>query len=218
MALFGKNSGAVGDFLLDLFFPKNCVGCGREETYLCEDCFKKIQIEIRSFSGYSHLDDVWAAGGYDDPILQKLIHLLKYDFITELSRPLGRIIIRPLSGYFGQSWILMPVPLHRKRQLERGFNQAELLANAVGDFYHWPVLTDVLCRRKYTKPQAKLKKDRRLINLKNVFACRPSEEIKGKNILLVDDVMTTGATLDECAKVLKQAGAGQVRGLVIAHG
>ncbi len=213
--LYFKN---IKEFILDLLFPKECLGCGQEEVWLCEDCFNKIKIKNELLKNYDYLDGVWAAADYKDPLLQKLIHFFKYSFITELAKPLSQIILKSLIDYEGEPWLLLPVPLHRRRFLERGFNQAELLAQEVNGANNWPVLNQILYRQKYTKPQVKLKREERLNNLKDVFACLSAPEIFNKNILLVDDVMTTGATLSECAKILKRAGANRVRGLVVAHG
>ena len=113
--------------------------------------------------------------------------------------------------------LVVPVPLSRKRRRWRGFNQAELLARAVAQNYGLTLDSNNLIRIKHKKPQAKLNEIHRLANVKECFAWRGGD-LNKKNIILVDDVVTTGATLNECAKVLKAAGAGQVWGLVVAKG
>lgn len=184
---------------------------------MCFDCFKKIKIEARLLPNYDYLDGVWVSADYEDEVLRQLIHFFKYQYVTELAPILADIVISALPLQT-ENWFLASVPLHRKRLLERGFNQAELLVGEISQRKNWPLLVNILYRCRHVKPQVKFKREKRLVNIKDAFACRPNADLTGKNILLVDDVMTTGATLSECAKVLKQNGANQVRGLVIAHG
>ncbi|MFH1225732.1 MAG: ComF family protein [bacterium] len=223
--LYFKN---IKEFILDLFFPKKCLGCGQDDSpaclpagmaggWLCPDCFQKIKIAGRLLPNYDYLDGVWVSADYGDRILRQLIHSFKYQYVTELALVLAEMMVSALPLQT-ENWFIVPIPLHRRRLLERSFNQAELLAKEIGQRKNWPVLTDILYRSRHVKPQVKLKREERLVNIKGAFACRPNVDLIGKNILLVDDVMTTGATLSECAKVLKQNGANLVRGLVVAHG
>lgn len=110
----------------------------------------------------------------------------------------------------------MPVPLHRKRLQERGYNQSALLAGELGKLTGLPVLNDYLVRRKHTPPQARTTSvGERQSNVVGAFAC-PDRKLSGRQVLLIDDVSTSGATLDACAGALKSAGAGSVWGLVMA--
>jgi len=113
--------------------------------------------------------------------------------------------------------LLIPVPLHKKRFLERGFNQAELIAKEFNKNFHFNLQTKILVRAKWTMPQVKLKGRQRKENIKGVFMVK-NWNFSGKNVIILDDVATTLATLEECAKVLKQTGAQKVWGLVVAHG
>jgi len=113
--------------------------------------------------------------------------------------------------------VLVPVPLHKKRLRERGYNQSGLLAKELGKLTHLPVVDDCLFRERYTLPQARTSNvDERRSNVVGVFACR-NDSLRDKEVLLIDDVSTSGATLDACAAALKAAGAILVWGLVLAR-
>jgi ComF family protein len=144
-------------------------------------------------------------------VLAKLIHRFKYDFAQEICGDLVKILLRSgclkkLEGY-GKNACIVPVPLHKKRLNFRGFNQSEVLAEEI--FKN--------TRIKNTEPQAQLKKIKRLTNVKNAFEIKPSAKINPEKIyLLLDDVCTTGSTINECAKILKKYGAKTVIGLTVA--
>jgi len=121
-----------------------------------------------------------------------------------------------LYNNFSQS-LIMPVPLHKKRLRWRGFNQSELLAKGIKKYFNLDLRLDELIRTKHKKPQTKLSGRKRKENVKGCFFWK-GDWLDGKNIILVDDVITTGSTLNECAKVLKENGAGEVWGLVVARG
>jgi ComF family protein len=112
--------------------------------------------------------------------------------------------------------IIMPVPLHKKRLKERGFNQALLLAHRMSQTHCVPYCCDNLYRARPTRPQVGLTGEERVRNVAGAFALRQPEDVAGRNVVLVDDVFTTGATMNECASVLKQAGAAQVTALTLA--
>lgn len=252
------------DFFIDLIFPVECLGCGEENHWLCPRCFATLPfkpsqycLECKKPNRFGefcpacrnryHLNGVWIAGDYENPLLSSLIKNLKYRFIRNLASELGQFVIfflndlamrsrlgsSDLAG--SQHWrkiavitrspralldlshnLIVPVPLHKKRLRWRGFNQAELIAQAVAGHYYWPVSFS-LERHKHKKPQAKLSEAERLHNIKGVFRWTGGS-LENKNIILVDDVVTTGATLNECARVLKQNGAGEIWGLVVAKG
>jgi ComF family protein len=167
-----------------------------------------------------------AVGRYQGP-LRDIIHHLKYGGRVWLARPLGLLMY----AVFRTTWppgeidMVMPVPLHRRRFRSRGFNQAWLLLR------HWPVFPDTgegrlqrprllragLVRRRATRPQTGLGRQERLSNLEGAFALAPDTAVDDRTVLLVDDVMTTGTTVDECARVLLAAGAGRVDVLTLAR-
>jgi len=185
----------------------------------CARC-KKYQFEKTSFLG---LNALVCATDYQK--IAKLVHLFKYNFVTELGAPLGKIIVRALQkNNLPLPDFIIPIPIHRRKLKWRGFNQAEILARVVSQNLTpglpLPVRTDLVFRQKKTRAQMKIKNYlARLENLRDAFALTPDAEqsIKGKKILLVDDIATTGATLFECAKILKTAGAKEVCGAIIAR-
>ena len=218
----------IKNFILDLFFPKKCLGCGKHNTYLCEECLQKISnngwvcLNCQKESG---LDRIISAASYVDPLTRDLIKALKYNFVRELTKPLSQLIIKHLesisfaSGISAESTIVIPVPLHSRRLRERGFNQAKLIAQEIADYFHLSLKTNILKRIIFTEPQADIKNiERRKKNIKNAFSVADADEIKDKLILLVDDVITTGATLSDAARVLKSNGAKEVWALTVARG
>ncbi|PKL72092.1 ComF family protein [Candidatus Kuenenbacteria bacterium HGW-Kuenenbacteria-1] len=228
------------DFFLDLLFPIECIGCQKEDIWLCEECFKKINLNLKNFCPFcgkparmgcicqqclsrSPLKNIFIASFYKEELLKKVIHTFKYKYIRDLAKPLGKIIINflyqsKLNLLFDNSYFLVPISLHRKRLFERGFNQSELLVQIISREFKIPILNNVLKRRRNTKSQTKLKEKERRKNMKNVFICCQPEIIKNKNIILFDDILTTGSTLKEAARVLKKAGAKEIIGLILAKG
>lgn len=227
--------------LLDLIFPKTCVGCKKTGTYFCPVCIQEIKqgdlvcpfCERSSIGGITHpvcrrkygLDGLWSLGIYENP-LRKAIQKLKYKFVEELSLILTDILIEYLAKYSpifldkikkdrGEGWILTPVPLHWMRQNSRGFNQASLvsslIAKKLGLKYQ-----EILIRAKNTKTQVKKDAYQRRENIKNAFVLTKPYTLNA-NILLVDDVWTTGSTLKECCYILKRSGAKVVWALTLAR-
>lgn len=227
----------VKDFLLELFFPIECLGCGKEGEWVCQRCFKTIPLNLQEecprCKGFSlncethwqcrwgfYLDGLIAASCYDHLLVKKLIANLKYNYTKFLALPLSQIIVERLryQGFFlEEDWFLVPVPLHKKRFLERGFNQAELFCQNIERLTGLIYCQNILKRRRWTPPQVSLSETDRLINVRDIFYCQRGL-VKNKKILLVDDMFTTGTTLNECAKVLKIRGAKEVWGLVAAKG
>lgn len=147
--------------------------------------------------------------------MRKLIHLYKYGKVQTLARPLGELLLRalPRDERFD---LVVPVPLHWRRRWQRGFNQAELLARLVAARRAIPV-TKVLRRVRSTSAQAGLSGTGRRRNVAAAFRCRNSSLMKGRRVLLIDDVMTTGSTAAACALALKRAGASRVALLTVAR-
>ena len=169
-----------------------------------------------------YLDRLLHPFSYKDFKIQKIIKAFKYRFIKDLEVPLGRLMIKYLNKIKDKielgNYIILPVPLHKRKFNQRGYNQSELLAVQIAKFLSGKVVKECLLKTKSTKDQAQLKEGERIGNLKNVFVCQKPESVSGKNILLVDDVYTTGATMAECARILKEAGAKEIIGLTIARG
>ncbi len=259
-ALFNKSK----NFILDLLFPIECLGCGQPGDWLCRECFRKLKLNhsqyclackqenkfgqfCKNCSPNYYLDGIWIAGDYDDAVLSKLIKNLKYRFAKNIAQTLGNflaIFVRNLINKakidksdltHGVGWrkfekisqspkilfnlknaLLIPVPLHKKRYNWRGFNQAQMIADCLAKNFNLTT-NNQLIRHKHKKAQAKLKEAERKINIQGCFAWQ-GPKLDNQQIILIDDVVTTGSTLNECAKVLKKAGAKKVWGLVVAKG
>jgi ComF family protein len=163
-----------------------------------------------------------AYGSYDGG-LRELIHLLKYNGVRPAARVLGRMLadaISMLEPALGQAQIVViPVPLYKTKRHQRGFNQAELIARAALSFFRerLRLAPEVLLRTRDTHSQIGLTSHQRRENMRGAFAVAHAEEIRGREVLLVDDVYTTGTTVSECARVLRRAGAAQVRVATVAR-
>lgn len=225
---------------LDLLYPPydTCAGCRtrRVEAFLCPACFNSLRLPFREIclkcgrpltpkplcpecAGRSRAFTVARAAGLYEGILQEAIHRFKYGRRAGMGRPLGRLLARVgRDEGFGRWEAVIPVPLHPRRLRERGFNQAELLAREVAAELDLPLLKGVLLRARATPAQASLSREDRLVNLPGAFRARDAEELWGKTVLLVDDVYTTGATAEECARTLLAGGAREVGVLVLARG
>ena len=153
-------------------------------------------------------------------LVRNLIHDFKYNKREYLRRPLAewltetlddpRIIATPIDA-------LVPVPLHATRQRERGYNQAQLLAEILSAEFHFPLLT-TLKRTRRTQTQTSFDRAERMENLRDAFVVRHNAAVQNKHLVLVDDVLTTGSTLNECARVLLKSGAASVRAICVARG
>lgn len=230
------------NFLLELFFPQFCLNCGREESWLCQDCQAILEIESWSFCPVclkrtldfkvhknccqkTNLTGLFWALSYQNSLVKNLIQKFKYQpFVKELSKPLSYFIIShlflieflPKNNL--RDYILIPVPLDKRRLRWRGFNQAEEIARELSKTLEIPLILNLLSKIKRTRPQTELTEKERKESLKGAFLVKNENEVKGKKIFLIDDVYTTGATLEECAKVLKEAGAKEVWAIVVARG
>lgn len=221
----------IGLKLLDLFLPIECVNCQTEGVYLCDACFEKLKINNPEDSKILsanlktlNLDAVWIAGNYEDPLLKKLIIKYKYNFLEPLHKPLSLFLKNFWKNYLLSSsqiidknnFLIIPIPLSKKRLKWRGFNQAELLAINFCSYFNYSLSLN-LKKIKNRPPQVSLNEKEREKNLQSVFAFK-DKRLEEKNILLIDDVTTTGATLNEAAIILKKAGAKRVEALVLAKG
>jgi ComF family protein len=151
-----------------------------------------------------------------DGLIRDAIHEFKYRNLRALAPLLAGLMHSYLAENPIPGDVLVPVPVHRKRLRERGYNQSVLLARGLGGLSGLPVVADCLSRQRYTPPQARSSGiNERHTNVSDAFACRDGR-LRGKQVILIDDVSTSGATLNACASVLKAAGAATVWGLVIA--
>lgn len=229
--------------IIDILFPKFCVGCGREGSYLCRDCKSLIAISEYQYClckkpqkiahnstrakcnrcSSKKLNGLYFATSYQQDLVQTIIKRFKYQpSIRELAKPLTDLIITHflLLNNSSQIWenkILIPVPSHLARVRRRGFNPAQEIAKELSKKLEITCLNKALIKTKKTAPQVELSKPERIENLTGAFEIHNQSLIKDKKILLVDDVYTTGSTMEECAKVLKEAGAKQLWGVAVAR-
>lgn len=195
--------------------PPSCPRCGlpfasevalaHSPSHRCLSCRRRPPAFTQAWSCYAF-----------EPPLQQAVHLFKYRGKVVLAAALGRLL--------RQAWpctpevdVLMPVPLHPSRLRAREYNQALLLADEANRDLCIPLVYDNLVRVRATPPQTELSRTERLANLRRSFAVRRPEDVAGKRVLLVDDVMTTGTTFNECAKALRKAGAADVYAVALAR-
>jgi ComF family protein len=157
----------------------------------------------------------WSCHAYEPP-LQQAIHLFKYRGRIVLAGALGALL-RKAGPDMPEADVIMPVPLHPSRLREREYNQALLLADELNRDLRLPLVYDNLVRLRATPPQTELSRSERLANLRRCFAVQRPDKVEGRRVLLVDDVMTTGTTINECAKVLRKAGAADIYAVTLAR-
>lgn len=239
MSLFAK--------FIDIIYPPRCHVCSifladqeYDIPYLCKDClhdFARIRrpfcplcgVPFKSVTGESHLCEACLRKrpSYDSlsaPFLYRgrimdAVHQLKYGGKTHLAVSLGKLLAAHAMERFGKTdnVLIMPVPLHPKKLRERGFNQSLLLSKMVRLALNLELDFLSLRRIRYTKPQTGLKREERRKNVRRAFRLLPLKSLKGKTVILVDDVATTGSTLNECGRVLKRSGCDRVFCLVLAR-
>lgn len=151
-------------------------------------------------------------------IVRDRIHQFKFGGRLEWIPPLVELLKKAYAGWeIPPPEIVLPVPLHLKRLRERGFNQSGLMAKEFARCLGLPVSFDTLVRKNWTDPQTRLNRDQRHINVKNAFEVCEGEDVKGRRILILDDVYTTGTTLSECARMLRKKGALEVYALTVTR-
>jgi len=161
------------------------------------------------------IDGVRSVAFFEGP-MREAIHRLKYFNSQDLAVPLGEMMVSYWWQVRSPADVIIPVPLHAKRLRERGYNQAALLARELGKGVGLPVLEDALVRVRETSPQVDLNAEERKENVRGAFHC-PADQLAGKSVLLVDDVYTTGATLEACNLALRQRGVRAVWALTLAR-
>lgn len=186
-----------------------CIKCQKlNPSGICHLCKKDLPITKSIIYGY-----------HRDPILRELIHHLKYEGLIGIGQILSDFIINTLEqNPLPKNSILVPIPLNKWRLQGRGFNQSQLIAQKIADHFGLEINNSLLIRQKNTKPQIGLTYKDRQKNMKDAFRLNPKIQIPTGTIVLVDDVVTTGSTVGECAKVLRQAGVKRVWLIALAHG
>ena len=211
------------DLCLEIIFPKFCFNCQKEGSYLCQDCQSILEVS-KTHEAYrgQNIKDLYFALPYRSSLVKNLIRKFKYQpFVKELAKSLSFLIIEHFHLLDNKpdfkNFIIIPVPLEKIKLKWRGFNQAEEIAGELADSLGLPFFNNVLAKTKPTQPQTELTGKKRKENIKGVFSVKNEGLAKNKKILLVDDVFTTGATMEEAARTLKSAGAKEVIGIVIAR-
>jgi ComF family protein len=254
------------NFLLDLLFPKFCLGCQKEGSYLCYDCRALLDIsefnyclcdtkpirlaplglrlssaeppqgwpngkcdrcKDKKLSGlYFALPYNLPAGRQEKTLTKKLIYQFKYQpYLKDLAKTLANILIEHLvisknnAEKIWENAVLVPIPIHKNKLKIRGYNQSEELAKELSKVLKIPLFSGALIKTKATKSQMELKKSEREKNLEGAFAVKPAfaPELRRGKVFLIDDVYTTGSTMEECAKILRASGVKQVWGITIAR-
>ncbi len=218
--------------ILDFLLPRLCVSCKEKlntgEKIICTSCRSKIQIPSNDRLRYEFkkkFENDKIISGFNtafvfekDGVLQDAIHALKYQSMFLIGKFWGEILADSLNNEIN-SWhidYIVPVPLHRLKKIERGYNQSFYIAKGLSKKMDIELNNKVLKRVKYTRSQTKLNLEERKQNMKDAFIVKNKGQIKGKNILLIDDIITTGATISECGRVLLQNGATKVFSASIA--
>ncbi len=227
--VFKEESGDALIFLIslaDFFLPRFCPSCKEklkpDEKYVCPGCLSKIKLadEERLLSEYKRkFEQDKIISGFSshfvfekDKELQNIVHALKYNQRFLTGNFLGMHVGRSLNSVF-KKWrinLILPVPLHPLKKAERGYNQSLYITKSLSREVKIPFSTRILKRVRFTQSQTTMTLKERQKNVQGAFKVLHVERIKGKNILLIDDVITTGATISECGKVLLNAGASKV--------
>ena len=225
----------VKSHLVNLVFPPVCVCCRKVGEILCQDCLAQVNwvqepicqscgCTVSDFSCQCNdckkrpfpLNQIRAAVLFDT-IIPDTIHQLKYRNVFALVEPLGKLMVQAWPNWQTDSDIVLPIPLHRQRQTKRGYNQSELLVETFCRELSLPSNQEILSRTRQTPPQVGLNAEDRRKNVSGAFTVKNPHLVKGGNILLVDDVCTTGATLMAAAEVLLAAGAKNVSAYCLAR-
>jgi ComF family protein len=222
--------------ILDILFPHRCPSCNIivASNDFCKNCLKQIKffdflVCSRCFKRILKLNDIChnekfilgAVTNYND-FIQKAIWNLKFNFVREVANPLSKLLIeyfKTIQNYYQinlKDFIVVPIPLSNKRLKQRGFNQSELIAKNFANYFNLPLELNLLLRLKHSQPQSEIKSfEKRELNVKNCFYI--NNKIINKNIILIDDVFTSGATMKEAVKTLKEHHAKKIISLVISR-
>lgn len=214
----------IKQFILDLVFPVNCLGCKKQGEILCLSCIEKIPLKQDSDTKFNliGIDKIITGVNYYHPVVKQAVHAFKYPpYSTCICKNLSKLLIKALEQspdsitYLSNNlFVLVPIPLSKTKLAKRGFNQAELIAKQLHEQFKWPINTNLLKKVKNTRSQTDLPYKERKINVKHVF-CVLQHKIP-KNIILIDDVFTTGATLEQAGQTLRKAGVKKIWAIVLA--
>lgn len=235
------------DTVFDILFPPRCLNCRKNVksgNVLCEACAGSVSLNQNLFCGkcqarlpggasakagpatirsICHRDFPYLLGAatqYDTPVIKNLIHGLKFGYVKNAAKPLAEFLIEYIENLALalREYVVIPLPLSAARFRQREFNQSELIARIFAEHFQLPFEAKTLLRTKHSKPQSETKNlIERRDNIKECFAVNDPGPVNGRNIILIDDVTTSGATLFEAATALKSAGAGKILALTVAR-
>lgn len=208
--------------LLDLLFPKKCLQCGAGSLYLCQKCIDRVRLAKQvcvecqrpAIDGITHVGCLRSLGlhgclsGFEYKwVIKKAIKSIKYRFASDMAEEIAGLLVTHLQknvNALPKESVLVPIPLHKKRQNWRGFNQAEELGRVVAKKMGWPLVSDLLIRTRSTVPQVDLEGDQRRSNVQGIFSLHHPLPTTLNTLIIFDDVITTGATVSEACKVIKR--------------
>jgi ComF family protein len=229
----------IADGFLDLVYPPKCLVCeALNPRYICESCLSQIEriprphcprcghlvfgSHCHNCLGQIHSFTTARAVGLHEGVLRQAIHEFKYNGNRMLADPLAEVLHEYLTRRADFPWrradCIVPVPIHPARYRLRGYNQSELLAERLSGLARMPLVRNAVVRGRHTRPQVELAGDVRRNNVRTAFRARRPSELRGKVVLLVDDVATTCSTLHECSLALLSAGAFRVYAVCLAFG
>ena len=204
---------------LNILFPKVCLNCGKQgESYLCSSCFLAFDLRFRIFPVQNkYFDFLIYLGKYKDEIRRKILKFKFYNgaYINEYFLEF-LLKDKNICDFLKSFDLIIPVPMYKDKKSRRGYNQTELFAKNLGKNLNLSYAEDILIKFKENKTQSLLLQNERTKNVRDVFKIENYFEIKDKKIILIDDIFTTGATIQICSKLLKKAGAASIIALVIA--
>ena len=223
----------------DLIFPKNCLSCNsrlkENEDIICKNCENSLEFLTKNIceicgkplennicglcSNTDHFFDKARSVFPFEQTLRNIIHNLKYEEMTKVGKYLGKFASEYLMKYkpFENVDFITPVPLHKVKKRIRGFNQAEYISRKIATEMKWNHIPDLVLRKRFTDSQTRLSAEGRQKNVSNAFLLNKKYDVKNKNILLIDDVFTTGSTVNSISKHLKDNGVNKVFVLTVAR-
>ena len=208
------------DYILELIYPTKCGFCNK----ICsENLCKKCEIKLREYeinllrSNKKYYSKSMHIFKYDGEIRKKIIDY-KFNNKPYLYKTFAKIILKneKVCGFLKNYDIIIPVPIHKKRKLKRGYNQTELIAKVIAKNTNLKLEKNVLVKQKNTITQSALSKTKRQLNIKNAFMVKNAEKVLNKKVLIFDDIYTTGSTVKECSKVLNKSGVKDIGILTVA--
>ena len=231
----------INDFIKELLFPKICFGCKRIGSYLCHNCAKSLIVINKdvcvycgraSFFGLTHpkcktktgIDGLKSIFLYNN-MAKKVISMIKYKFVFDAVDTFMKAIpekklkeVEFVKKIIPKSALIVPVPLHSDRQAKRGFNQSEKYGLFFSSLLNLPLSNKAISRVKNTKSQVNMKTPReRFENIRRAFEVNSADLVSGREVIIVDDVWTTGSTIKETSRTLKRCGAGRIIALTLAR-